>query len=119
MFLLRERNLNETLNFTQKNLVTVCEANAPFMSFLRSSAFFPRRRRNVKNAVIDGSHETMMSFLGCHEKVIMYFHFKLEVKSSNCQIESLSLSVFGINILCWIVSDSLKYRPQAVLKKTK
>ena len=49
----------------------------------------------------------------------MYFHFKLEVKSSNCQIESLSLSVFGINILCWIVSDSLKYRPQAVLEKQK
>lgn len=49
----------------------------------------------------------------------MYFHFKLEMKSSNFQIESLSLSVFGINILYWIVSDSLKYRPQAVLKKTK
>lgn len=41
------------------------------------------------------------------------------MKSSNFQIESLSLSVFGINILYWIVSDSLKYRPQAVLKKTK
>lgn len=49
----------------------------------------------------------------------MYFHFKLEIKSPNCQIESLSLSVFGINILYWIVSDSLKYRPQAVLEKTK
>lgn len=72
----------------------------------------------MKNAVIDGSHETIMSFLGCHEKS-MYFHFKLEMKSPNCQIESLSLSVFGINILYWIVSDSLKYRPQAVLEKTK
>lgn len=41
------------------------------------------------------------------------------MKSPNCQIESLSLSVFGINILYWIVSDSLKYRPQAVLEKKK